>query len=206
MLLTQHNLDDCAVPREKPIMTNDPTRIRRYPNRRFYDRTRRRYITLGDIEELVLSGRTIEVQDSRNGEDLTRQILTQILLERHPEKIDIFPAALLQGLLRANALALDLWRSYLRYAQQVLEGFQRPMSPVGLSLPWLSALVPGWTEAASLTDDRESTARRLAALEQRIAGLEAAAGSSVDTEPDAGRDVLDRLEHRVRDLEGPSTN
>src|SRR6516165_7369488 len=136
-------------------MNNEPTRIRRYPNRRFYDRTRRSYITLGDIEELVKKGEPIEVQDSRTGEDLTRQILTQILLERHPEKIDIFPAALLQSLLRANELAVDLWRSYLRYALQALEGFQRPMSPIGLSLPWLSALFPGWPGAMQ-AEDHES--------------------------------------------------
>jgi polyhydroxyalkanoate synthesis repressor PhaR len=158
-------------------MNNEPTRIRRYPNRRFYDRTRRRYITLRDIEELVLEGRTIEVEDSRTGEDLTRQILIQILLERHPEKIDIFPAALLQDLLRANELALDLWRSYLRYALQVLEGFQRPLSPRGLSLPGLSAFLPGWTPAMA-AEDREALASRLAALEQRIACLEAGSGAT----------------------------
>jgi len=187
-------------------MNNEPTRIRRYPNRRFYDRTQRRYITLRDIEELVLEGRTIEVQDSRTGDDLTRQILTQILLDRHPEKIDIFPAALLQDLLRANELAVDLWRSYLRYALQAVDGFARPMSPIGLSLPWLSALLPGWTQATPAAEGRESMASRLAALEQRIAGLEASAGSTADTEPNAGTDILDRLERRIRNLEGTSSN
>jgi polyhydroxyalkanoate synthesis repressor PhaR len=187
-------------------MNNEPTRIRRYPNRRFYDRNRRRYITLRDIEELVLEGRTIEVQDSRSGEDLTRQILTHILLGRHPEKIDIFPVALLQGLLRANELALDLWGAYLRYALQALEGFQRPMSPIGLSLPWLSALFPGWTGPMRAAEDRESMASRLAALEQRIADLEASAGPTGEFEPDAGTDILDRLERRVGNLEGPSSN
>jgi polyhydroxyalkanoate synthesis repressor PhaR len=187
-------------------MNNEPTRIRRYPNRRFYDRTRRSYITLGDIEELVKKGETIEVQDSRTGEDLTRQILTQILLERHPEKIDIFPAALLQGLLQANELALDVWRSYLRYALQVIEGFQAPMSHMGLSFPWLSAFMPAWTGKMPAAGDRESMDWRLAALEQRIAGLEARAGVPGDTKPDAGTDILDRLERRIGKLEGPSSN
>jgi polyhydroxyalkanoate synthesis repressor PhaR len=187
-------------------MNNEPIRIRRYPNRRFYESARRRYVTLGDIEELVLEGRTIEVQDSRNGEDLTTQILTQILLERHPEKIDILPAALLQGLLRANELALDLWRSYLRYSLQAVEGFQRPMSPMGLSLPWMSAFVPPWTGAMPGTENRESVASRVAALEQRIAGLEARAGSTGDTGADGGTDDLDRLERRIRNLENPSSN
>jgi polyhydroxyalkanoate synthesis repressor PhaR len=56
----------------------------RYPNRRFYDRTRHCYITLGDMEQLIQEGQAIDVRDSRSDEDLTRQILTLILLERHP--------------------------------------------------------------------------------------------------------------------------
>ena len=56
--------------------------IKRYPNRRLYDRQARRYITLQDLEDLVLQGKKIEVRDSRSGDDLTRPILTQILLER----------------------------------------------------------------------------------------------------------------------------
>src|SRR5215469_10884894 len=119
------------------IMSTEPIQIRRYPNRRFYDRSRSCYITLGDIEDLVLEGRSIVVQDSRTGEDLTRQILTQILLERHPEKIELFPAALLQGLLRANDLALDFWGTYLRQALSVLEGLQRPLTTMNLPATWL---------------------------------------------------------------------
>src|SRR5262245_37913490 len=56
-------------PRGMSIMSTEPIQIRRYPNRRFYDRSRSCYITLGDIEELVLEGRSIVVQDSRTGED-----------------------------------------------------------------------------------------------------------------------------------------
>jgi polyhydroxyalkanoate synthesis repressor PhaR len=85
--------------------------IRGYPNRRFYDRSRKRYLTLGEIEALVLEGKTGEVHDSRTGEDITRQILTQILMQRQPEKMDVFPVAMLHSVLRANDLAMNLWRS-----------------------------------------------------------------------------------------------
>jgi polyhydroxyalkanoate synthesis repressor PhaR len=198
MLQTQHGRQR-VMQAMKPITTNEPTRIRRYPNRRFYDSTRHSYITLGDMEQLIQEGQTIEVRDSRSDEDLTRQILTQILLERHPEKIDIFPAALLQGLIRANELALDLWRSYLRYALQVLERFQHPTSTVGLSLPWLSAFLPDSARAVHAADDRVTPASRLAALEP-------IAGSTRDTEADAGTDILDGLESRIRKLEGGSSH
>ena len=85
--------------------------IKRYPNRRLYDRQARRYITLQDLEDLVLGGKKIEVRDSRTGDDLTRSILTQILLERHPEKMEMFPVAMLHGILQANDLVLDFLRA-----------------------------------------------------------------------------------------------
>jgi len=181
-------------------MSTEPIQIRRYPNRRFYDRSRSSYITLDDIEELVLQGRTIVIEDSRTGEDLTRRILTQILLERHPEKIELFPAALLQSLLRANDLAMDLWGAYLRQALQVVEGLQRPMAPMNLATPWLSTFLPGWLNPPA-ADASNDVAARLAALEERIARLEAGGPPATAARPD-GPNALDRLEQRLRDLEG----
>ena len=182
-------------------MSTEPIQIRRYPNRRFYDRSRSCYITLGDIEDLVLEGRTVVVQDSRTGEDLTRQVLTQILLERHPEKIELFPAALLQGLLRANDLAMDLWRAHLQQALLILEGLQRPLTTVNLPTPWLSALLPGWPGPMATADASNELASRLAALEERIARLEATTPPALGPAP-GGTGALDPLEQRVRDLEG----
>ena len=92
----------------------DIIRIKRYPNRRFYDRTKRKYITLQDIEDLVCQGHTLDVRDSKSDEDLTRVVLTQILLERHPERMDMFPIAFLHLMLRANDLALEFLRVFMR--------------------------------------------------------------------------------------------
>lgn len=194
-------------------MADEPIEIRRYPNRRLYDRSRRRYVTLGDIEELVREGQVVEVRDSRTGEDLTRQILTQILLERHPDKMELFPAALLHGLLRANDLATGFWQTYLRHAMQTLEGLQRTVAPFGAPQPWFSALMPGFTPPApppsppqTGTDD---LAQRLATLEERLARLETIGTPGPTTPPapapdeadgtDAG--TVDRLEQRLNNLE-----
>jgi polyhydroxyalkanoate synthesis repressor PhaR len=187
-------------------MTPDPIQIRRYPNRRFYDRSRRCYVTFADIEELVLQGRTIEVRDSRTDEDLTPQILTHILLTRHPEKIDLLPVALLQGMLRANDLAAEFWRAYLRYAVLAMEGWQKSISPANLSMPWLSALLPGWPAAMPAAEATEAMASRLAALEERIARLEGeAAAAPAAARNSGGAGVFDRIEERVRGLEERSS-
>ncbi len=95
--------------------------VTRYPNRRLYDRSQRQYVTLGDIEEMVRNGKNVRVRDSKTEEDLTRVILTQILLERHPERLQMFPVALLHEILRADQMALDWLTVYLGQAKNFIE-------------------------------------------------------------------------------------
>src|SRR5690349_8915634 len=118
--------------------------IKRYPNRRLYDRQARRYITLQDLEDLVLQGKKIEVRDSRSGDDLTRSILTQILLERHPEKMEMLPVAMLHGILQANDLVLEFLRTYLRQSLAFLEQMQQPtpLAPFLAPMDWMRAMMP----------------------------------------------------------------
>ena len=66
-------------------MTETQRLIKKYPNRRLYDTRTSAYITLADIKELVLQHENFTVVDAKSGEDLTRAILLQIILEE--EKI-----------------------------------------------------------------------------------------------------------------------
>ena len=185
-------------------MTEDPVRIQRYPNRRLYDRAHRRYVTLAEIEDLVRQGRIVKVQDSRSGDDLTRQILTQILLERHPEKMELFPIALLHSLLRAGDLATGLWEAYLRQALVALDTLQRAMPPLATPLSWLPSWLPGWPAPAQApsADAADPVAKRLAALEERIAQLEADSHNAVNaTAEGKSLGTLGALERRVSGLE-----
>jgi polyhydroxyalkanoate synthesis repressor PhaR len=186
-------------------MTSDPIRIQRYPNRRLYDRAHRRYVTLAEIEELVRQGQVVKVQDSKSGEDLTRQILTQILIERHPEKMELFPIALLHGLLRANDLATGLWEAYLRQALLALESLQRAMPPLTTPLGWLPNWLPAWP--ASPAASSEPLANRLTELEERIAQLEGRSDRAAGEKPEGpSAGTLAGLEQRVSGLEKDSTD
>ncbi|MFO0958075.1 MAG: polyhydroxyalkanoate synthesis regulator DNA-binding domain-containing protein [Isosphaeraceae bacterium] len=156
-----------------------PVEIRRYPNRRFYDRSRRRYVTLQEIEELVLDGRTIEVTDSRSGEDLTRQVLTQLLMERQPHKMDMFPIGLLHQILRANDMVIDLYRGYLRQSLASMEALRNSggtypfASPMGWMSAMLSATNPAGAEpTASADPEAPDMAERIRELTRRIERLE----------------------------------
>ena len=70
-------------------------RISRYPNRRFYDHSTSSYVSLENIEELVTSGKMVEIRDSQTDEDLTRAVLTRIIIERQPDKMQLFPVDML---------------------------------------------------------------------------------------------------------------
>jgi len=59
--------------------------LRKYTNRRLYDTSRSCYVTLEDVKELVLSTEPFQVLDSKTGNDLTRNILLQIISEQEGE-------------------------------------------------------------------------------------------------------------------------
>jgi polyhydroxyalkanoate synthesis repressor PhaR len=59
--------------------------LRKYTNRRLYDTSRSCYVTLEDVKKLVLSGEPFQVLDSKTGNDLTRNILLQIISEQEAD-------------------------------------------------------------------------------------------------------------------------
>jgi len=172
--------------------------IRRYPNRRLYDRSQRQYVTLQDVENYVLAGRTVEVRDSRTEEDLTRQILTQILIERHPHKMEMFPVAMLHNILRANDFVLEHWRAYFRQSLVAIESWPKSPIPFASPMEWLSSFLPNLAPGAQAP---AATDRRIQELSDRIKRLEASAGqfatgTATESPLDIVEERLDRLEDR----------
>jgi polyhydroxyalkanoate synthesis repressor PhaR len=200
--------------------------IKRYPNRRLYDRQARRYITLQDLEDLVHQGKKIEVRDSKTGEDLTRAILTQILIERHPEKMDMFPVAMLHGILQANDLVLEFFRAYLRQSLAILEQMQKPATPFSpflAPMDWMRTIIPPTLpfpvprppDSTSTLQHHADLDSRLSELEERIRLLEeplrqarkagrVSSSSHRERLPEDDGKALDRLEARLSDLESRS--
>ena len=74
--------------------------IRKYTNRRLYDTSRSCYITLDDVRDLVLESIPFQVQDSKSGQDLTRNILLQIISEQEGDGAGMLTNQVLQQLIR----------------------------------------------------------------------------------------------------------
>jgi polyhydroxyalkanoate synthesis repressor PhaR len=74
--------------------------LKKYPNRRLYDTQSSSYITLADVKQMVLDGEAFEVRDAKGGEDLTRSILLQIILEEESGGVPMFSTETLAQLIR----------------------------------------------------------------------------------------------------------
>ena len=77
-----------------------PRVIRKYANRRLYDATASRHVTLEDIRRLIASGERVQVVDDRSGEDLTRAVLLQIISEQEQFGAPVLSVQLLEGIIR----------------------------------------------------------------------------------------------------------
>ncbi len=81
--------------------------IKKYPNRRLYDTTTSSYVTLTEIKQLVMQGQTFVVRDAKNGEDLTRNLLLQIILEEESAGAPMFTEAVLANIIRFYGHAMQ---------------------------------------------------------------------------------------------------
>jgi len=87
--------------------------IKKYSNRRLYDSTNKSYVTLEDIAALIRQGSEIKVIDSQSGEDITKVILIQVILESEKNKEDILPVSFLHMLIKyGNHVAKDFFENY----------------------------------------------------------------------------------------------
>jgi len=88
--------------------------IKKYPNRRLYDTQTSTYITLADVKQLVLDHENFQVVDAKSGEDLTRPILLQIILEEEAGGMPMFSAQMLSQVIRFYGNAMQgMMGSYL---------------------------------------------------------------------------------------------
>jgi len=81
--------------------------IKKYPNRRLYDTTTSSYVTLTEIKQLVMQGQTFVVRDAKTGEDLTRNLLLQIILEEESAGAPMFTEAVLANIIRFYGHAMQ---------------------------------------------------------------------------------------------------
>ena len=78
---------------------NEPTVIKKYANRRLYDTGRSSYVTLDDLCEMVKDGIDFVVYDAKSGDDITRSVLTQIIVDQEAKGENLLPTGFLKNLI-----------------------------------------------------------------------------------------------------------
>ena len=102
--------------------------IKKYPNRRLYDTDTSSYITLSEIKQLVMENEPCMVVDAKTGDDLTRSILLQIILEEEAHGSPMFTAPVLANIIRFYGHAMQgLMGGYLEKNMQALMEMQAPL-------------------------------------------------------------------------------
>ena len=79
--------------------TDKPTVVKKYANRRLYDTGRSSYVTLEDLCDMVKEGYDFVVVDAKSGEDITRQVLTQIIMEQESKGENLLPINFLKDII-----------------------------------------------------------------------------------------------------------
>lgn len=125
--------------------------IKKYPNRRYYDSTHSRHFTLEEIRALIQLGHDIQVRDAKTGNDITAQVLIQLILELDTPKLDSLPVPLLVRLIRMNdSLIKDFIEKYFNQALQSFLEYQRQFEEQirrTHGLPQVFPSVSAWTKA-----------------------------------------------------------
>ncbi|HTM62624.1 MAG TPA: polyhydroxyalkanoate synthesis repressor PhaR [Burkholderiales bacterium] len=109
-------------------MENQLRLIKKYPNRRLYDTKTSSYITLADVKQMVLKQEEFQVVDAKSGDDLTRQILLQIILEEESGGVPMFTSDLLSQMIRSYGNAMQgMMGSYLERNLRAFQDIQKAL-------------------------------------------------------------------------------
>jgi polyhydroxyalkanoate synthesis repressor PhaR len=158
------------------VQQNPPVVIRKYTNRRLYNTTARKYVNLDDIAALVRQGTNVQVVDAKTGEDLTRVVLTQIIVEDAKGQPTGLPLELLRQLIVASDRAgqeFIMW--YLESAfdayhkvQDTLHSRLEEVRSAAMSPLHLVKNLFGSGAPAESNGEVEQLRRRVAELEARL--------------------------------------
>jgi polyhydroxyalkanoate synthesis repressor PhaR len=115
-------------PTREPKTESQLRLIKKYPNRRLYDTKTSSYITLADVKQMVIKQEEFQVVDAKSGDDLTRQILLQIILEEESAGAPMFSSDLLSQLIRSYGNAMQgMMGGYLERNIRAFQDIQKAL-------------------------------------------------------------------------------
>lgn len=125
-------------------VVKDVRLIKKYPNRRLYDTRTSSYITVGDVKELVLGHEKFQVVDAKTGDDITRSVLLQIILEEETGGLPMFSSEMLSQIIRFYGHAMQgIMGAYL---EKNMQAFQEIQDRIGEKSQGMQFGPEAWTQ------------------------------------------------------------
>jgi polyhydroxyalkanoate synthesis repressor PhaR len=152
--------------------------IKKYENRRLYDSTNSRYVNLDEVAQMVRQGLDVRVVDAATGEDLTRWVLTQIVVEKAKAPDSAFPLDVLRQMVVASGKATQ--ETSLKYMKTILDMYQNayramaaPVNPFEYTQTPAPHPAAGATDWVSQPDSKRDEKYQVEELRRRVEELEA---------------------------------
>jgi polyhydroxyalkanoate synthesis repressor PhaR len=153
-------------------MTRKPVIIKKYENRRLYDSTNSRYINQDEIARMIRDGRDVQVLDAATGDDITRLVLTQIIVEDAKEPDSTFPLDILRQMVVASGKATQ--ENTLKYMKAIGDMYQNAYRALAPPLNTFDFMRPGFgPDQPAPAVAAESASERNQELQKRVEELEA---------------------------------
>jgi polyhydroxyalkanoate synthesis repressor PhaR len=146
---------------ETPAQTPNPVIVKKYANRRLYNTESSSYITLDNLAEMVRENRDFVVFDAKSGEDITRSVLTQIIVEEEGKGKAMLPTNFLRQLIGFYG---DNMQSVVpRYLEQAMSSFAKQQESMRAAMQK--------TAAAFMPPGMEDVGRKNMAMMERAMTL-----------------------------------
>jgi polyhydroxyalkanoate synthesis repressor PhaR len=119
---------------------NKPVIVKKYANRRLYNTATSSYVTLDDLAKLIKEGGDFVAQDAKTGEDITRSVLTQIIVEQEQKGQNLLPISFLRQLIAFYGDSMQVLLP--GYLEQAMVAFNRNQEQIRKNLQATFGIFP----------------------------------------------------------------
>lgn len=163
-----------------PNRRTGPVTIKKYANRRLYNTATSTYVTLENLAAMVKEGTEFNVYDAKNGEDITRSVLTQIIMEAENKGQSLLPTSFLRQLIGFYGGNMDwVLGRYLDQSMQTFTGNQDQVREM------LGAMTGGIFPVEKLEDVGKQNMAMLERTMKMFSPFSPASGESADAQSSA---------------------
>lgn len=149
--------------------SNAPVVIKKYANRRLYDTGTSAYITLEDLCARVKEGKEFVVVDAKTGQDLTRQVLTQIILEQETKGFNMLPTSFLRDVIQYYDNNMqEVFQRYLESSMKTFVQNQERISQVFSQSMFGQGFAKSMESMSSFGHIEEITRQNMAMFEKAV--------------------------------------